>query len=284
MNIAPHQQADQAKMLSEVITKGNLAMLSEQEKVMYYTKVCESVGLNPLTKPFEYITLNGKLTLYALRSCTDQLRSIHKVSVEELTETEREGVFIVTAKVRNGDGRTDVAKGAVSITGLKGEPLANALMKAETKAKRRATLSICGLGMLDETEVETIPGATSMPDIKPYSIDENKPKSIFKTNALRIQYQRNVESSLDRGITVPQVNEIINLEKEKLAVLRASGDERDQMVVDSIQNKYRAALIRLKHPDPEAETPTFDEEEIPPYVRDQMEQEKEFLQAKGMNF
>jgi hypothetical protein len=37
--------------------------------------------------------------------------------------------------------------------------LANALMKAETKAKRRATLSICGLGMLDETEVEDIQGA-----------------------------------------------------------------------------------------------------------------------------
>ena len=34
--------------------------------------------------------------------------------------------------------------------------LANAIMKAETKAKRRVTLSICGLGMLDETELETI--------------------------------------------------------------------------------------------------------------------------------
>ena len=29
-------------------------------------------------------------------------------------------------------------------------------MKCETKAKRRVTLSICGLGMLNETEVETI--------------------------------------------------------------------------------------------------------------------------------
>ena len=46
--------------------------------------------------------------------------------------------------------------GAVPIAGLKGEEFANALMKAETKAKRRATLSICGLGVLDETEVETI--------------------------------------------------------------------------------------------------------------------------------
>ena len=42
---------------------------------------------------------------------------------------------------------------------LKGEALANAMMKAETKAKRRATLSICGLALLDELEVETIPNA-----------------------------------------------------------------------------------------------------------------------------
>ena len=38
-------------------------------------------------------------------------------------------------------------------------------MKAETKAKRRVTLSICGLGMLDETEVESIP------DARPAKID-----------------------------------------------------------------------------------------------------------------
>ena len=50
--------------------------------------------------------------------------------------------------------------GAVSIKGLQGENLANALMKAETKAKRRVTLSLAGLGWLDETEnvaVEHVP-------------------------------------------------------------------------------------------------------------------------------
>jgi len=144
-------------LLEQVLIKGDLSNLSNDQRSQYYMNVCDSIGLNPLTKPFEYITLNGKLTLYALRACTDQLRTIHKVSVEDLTETEREGVFIVTAKVKNGEGRTDMAKGAVHIAGLKGEALANALMKAETKAKRRATLSVCGLGLLDETEVETIP-------------------------------------------------------------------------------------------------------------------------------
>jgi hypothetical protein len=42
---------------------------------------------------------------------------------------------------------------------LKGDALANALMRAETKAKRRVTLSLAGLGWLDETEIVTIPGA-----------------------------------------------------------------------------------------------------------------------------
>ena len=41
---------------------------------------------------------------------------------------------------------------------LKGDALANALMKCETKAKRRVTLSIAGLGWLDEIELATIPG------------------------------------------------------------------------------------------------------------------------------
>lgn len=148
-----------ADIVEQVIIKGDLSKLTAEERSTYYMRVCESVGLNPFTKPFEYIQLNGKLTLYALRACTDQLRSIHKVSVLDMTEAEREGVFIVTAKVQNGEGRTDMAKGAVTISGLKGDALANAMMKAETKAKRRATLSICGLGFLDETEIETVPGA-----------------------------------------------------------------------------------------------------------------------------
>lgn len=156
-------EAAGGELIESVITRGDLATLTPQERTRYYVAVCKSVGLNPLTKPFAYITLNSKLTLYALRNCTDQLRTIHDVSVEELTETERDGVFIVTAKVKNASGRTDMAKGAVTINGLKGEALANAFMKAETKAKRRATLSLCGLGFLDETEIETIPAAAKAP-------------------------------------------------------------------------------------------------------------------------
>jgi hypothetical protein len=44
----------------------------------------------------------------------------------------------------------------VNIKGLTGKDLENALMRAETKAKRRVTLSICGLGIMDEIELEEV--------------------------------------------------------------------------------------------------------------------------------
>jgi hypothetical protein len=155
------------EIMETVLIKGDLSKLTADERNSYYRAVCESVGLNPFTRPLEYIQLSGRLTLYAKKDCTDQLRSLYKISVTDMAENERDGVYIVTTKVANAEGRTDMAKGAVSLTNLKGEALANAIMKAETKSKRRATLSICGLGLLDETEVDDIPGAQKGPAERP---------------------------------------------------------------------------------------------------------------------
>lgn len=141
------------------LVTGDLSRLSPEQRTAYYGKVCETVGLNPMTKPFDYITLNGKLTLYALKSCTDQLRSLRGVSIKIVGRDIVEGVLTVTAQATTQDGRCDEDIGAVAIGNLKGEALANATMKAITKAKRRVTLSICGLGMLDESEIDSIPGA-----------------------------------------------------------------------------------------------------------------------------
>lgn len=154
--LAPMNGAD---MVERVVMAGDLGRLSAQDRVAYYRQVCESVGLNPLTRPFDYITLQGKLTLYARKDATDQMRRIHRVSIQ-IAERERiEDVYVVTARATTPDGRIDESTGAVTIANLKGDALANALMKAETKAKRRVTLSICGMGWLDETELSTIADA-----------------------------------------------------------------------------------------------------------------------------
>lgn len=150
---------DQAAIMERVLVAGDLGKLSPADRVRYYTETCRSLGLNPLTRPFDYITLNGKLTLYAKRDATDQLRKVHRVSVSITARERIEDLYVVTARATLPDGRTDESVGAVSLAGLRGDALANAIMKAETKAKRRVTLSIVGLGWLDETETGTIPDA-----------------------------------------------------------------------------------------------------------------------------
>lgn len=141
-------------VLAKVVCDGDLSKLSPGDRVLYYDAVCRSLGLNPLSKPFELIRLNGKLTLYARKDCTDQLRRLHSISLDAPQTQLHDDIFIVTVSARTPDGRTDTDMGAVSIKGLQGDALCNAMLKATTKAKRRVTLAICGLGFLDETEVE----------------------------------------------------------------------------------------------------------------------------------
>lgn len=152
-----------AELLERVVIGGDLSKLEPAERLRYYREVCQSLGLNPLTRPLEYLQLSGKLTLYARRDATDQLRTLHGISVDKLEDKEINGIYIVTAYLSNAAGRKDSDMGAVPIDGLKGEARANAILKAVTKAKRRGTLSICGLGMLDETEVETLPAEAVAP-------------------------------------------------------------------------------------------------------------------------
>ncbi|GAB4333748.1 MAG: hypothetical protein Kow0010_20460 [Dehalococcoidia bacterium] len=102
-----------ASVVESVVIQGDLARLKPEERVSYYRSVCESLGLNPLTKPFEYLILNSRLTLYARKDATDQLRASRAISVEI---TGRKfladaGLYVVTARAVAKDGRTDESRG-----------------------------------------------------------------------------------------------------------------------------------------------------------------------------
>jgi hypothetical protein len=171
-----------AEVIEAVIAKGDLAQLTPAERVNYYQAVCKSLGLNALTKPFDYIELNGRLTLYATRGATDQLRKLYNISLRVVNREIVDDIYIVTVEASTPDGRVDTEIGAVSLVKedgewktapngkryferngkwvpLRGEERANSLMRCITKGKRRATLSIVGLGWLDEIEIETVPTA-----------------------------------------------------------------------------------------------------------------------------
>jgi hypothetical protein len=145
------------ELMERVIAAGDISKMEPEDRARYVVRVCESAGLNPLTKPFDLITLNGKLTLYATKGATDQLRKIHGVTLRIVSKERIDDVYMVTVEATTPEGRTDTDIGVVTLGSLKGDALANALMKALTKAKRRVTLSICGLGLLDESEFDTMP-------------------------------------------------------------------------------------------------------------------------------
>ena len=149
------------------IIEGDLSRLSPAERVAYYNRVCDALGLLATTKPFGYMVLSGKLTLYAMKGCTDQLRKIHGVSLVINSITIEDGICVVSVSATDSAGRSDVDIGAVVCGHLKGEDLANAKMRAVTKAKRRVTLSLCGLGFLDESEVTSIPEARVVREVVP---------------------------------------------------------------------------------------------------------------------
>lgn len=149
--------------IAKVLLGGDLAQLTPQQQISYYRAVCESLGLNPLTKPFDYIRLSGRLVLYATRNATDQIRHRYGISVTITSREVVEDTYVVTARATLANGRHDESIGAVPIAQLRGENRSNAMMKCETKAKRRVTLSLVGLSTLDESEVDSIPGAQPAP-------------------------------------------------------------------------------------------------------------------------
>ncbi len=147
------------KIQDSIVLRGDLSGLNETQKRDYYLFRCRQVGLDPAAKPFDLLTLNGKQILYANAGATQQLCAIHKLSTQ-ITHRERvDGIYIVSVRCTGADGRVSENQGAVDVGSLQGERLANAILKATTKAIRRSVLAHCGLGMLDETQVESIPEA-----------------------------------------------------------------------------------------------------------------------------
>jgi hypothetical protein len=155
------------KTLSNLMIKGDLSGLTEIQQAEYYVYMCDKLGLDPATQPFSLLQLQQKRVLYANKSCTDQLRKSNGVSVTSSRIEYQNDAVICFVTGQDKTGRIDTGIGAVTVGNLKGDAYCNAIMKAETKAKRRLTLALCGLSVMDETEVETVAGAVKldMPDV-----------------------------------------------------------------------------------------------------------------------
>jgi hypothetical protein len=146
-----------ARVVESMVLRGDISALSPEERAKFYLQMCDALGLTAATQPFAVLRLNGKEILYPTRGATDQLAAIHRLNREiidgpRVIDVAGTKMIYAVCRATHPNGRVETAVATVPVN----DPL-NGLMKAETKAKRRATLSILGLGMLDETEIETIP-------------------------------------------------------------------------------------------------------------------------------
>lgn len=190
-----------AETLQHVLATGDLSKLSVGQRLEYYTRTCQSLGLNPLTRPLRFLILNGQVQLYATKDCTDQLRAQRDISLSLSAEAVQGDVYTVRAKAKMPNGREDEDIGAVTLPKTP-DSIANAKMRAVTKAKRRVTLSICGLGgILDESELDTVPGAKTFDagDVlpvaepeKPTTMRDVADKTMRERQGLRYDLEREV--------------------------------------------------------------------------------------------
>lgn len=148
-----------AAALENAVMGWDFSGLNEVQRLTYLKSVCKEIGLNFKLNPFSYIKFQGKVIPYLNAGGTAQLRSINKISSKIMSRglDKETNIFTIIVAVTAKDGRTDEAMGAISIAGLRGVDLVNAYLKCETKAKRRATLSLTGMLKFDTPTGEEEP-------------------------------------------------------------------------------------------------------------------------------
>lgn len=136
------------EVLLSLVTTNNWKDLSPAHRLAGMKAKCQALGIDPMTGPFEFIEFKtGTVTLYPTKSCTDQLRMKHGVTVR-ITESGWDAdakLYFAKAIATDRNGRQDEDEAWLDAGGM---TPANARMKVITKVKRRVTLSICGLGAI----------------------------------------------------------------------------------------------------------------------------------------
>ena len=239
------------KIQDSIVLRGDLSGLNEGQKRDYYLYRCRQVGLDPAAKPFDLLTLNGKQILYANAGATQQLCAIHKLSTQ-ITHRERiDDIYVVSVRVTAADGRVSENQGAVSVGNARGDALANAILKATTKAIRRAVLAHCGLGMMDETEVETIPEARResiviTEDVKP--IEQVQDGIVFMVPGAKEAYARYATNDDWVAGFLDMVEKIENSKKFSISDKMARLDqleEANSFIIDTIRTETKASYMLL---------------------------------------
>lgn len=135
---------------------GNLKTLTDAERWQYYLAMCQHLELDPVSRPFDWIEQEGKLSLYPNANCAAQLASKMLLSFPEYHAEVIGDVYVYRVKAVD-ENRELWATGAVPM-GRNASETARAFKKAETQARRRAVLAMGGLALTEADEIYEIGG------------------------------------------------------------------------------------------------------------------------------
>ena len=150
--VAPMDEDDAAGALAHVLGSGDLYALSNAQRVAHYINLCRSLGLNPLSRPYQWIGFKESenspavLTLYFKPQAAAEVLRNNRVSVHFPRKEIVGELFVCEAHGTAPDGRLGVGTKYVPLTGkfgkLTGRYLANAFMAAESGALRRLAINM----------------------------------------------------------------------------------------------------------------------------------------------
>lgn len=185
-NLTVQDQGDLVTAVGKLVLQGDLSSLSESDRVTFYHAYCESMGLNPVTQPLAYIKVQGTTKLYPKKEAAEQLRMMHGVNFPQGPNLSFQDDLVIVTQVATHGDRQDADVGIVSLAKLQGEARANAIMKAITKAKRRVTLSILGLGFFNQYEDSSATTVVSAETEQPKALNSADPQPISEARRRRL--------------------------------------------------------------------------------------------------
>ena len=163
--------AESEALQVRVALNSNLWGMKDESIWMYYRQMCDYLGIDAVSHPFDVISDPKTQTkkLYPNSICTAQLGEKRKYSYSEMAikvddELLKIGLELARVSITctSPDGRSltaeafvDVKSGGYQGGRLSGNGLVNAFKKAATQCRRRATLQMAGLALPTE-EIPTI--------------------------------------------------------------------------------------------------------------------------------
>lgn len=196
----PKQVEAEAKIkesMSDVaafMTSGDLSRMTKQVKDQFITSLSGKIGIPPYPPPFMFaVDKRGKETLVPTKHLAQALRDKCGISTEityqgpllmgngEVDNT----IYVVKVKgtLPNGRSAEDMGTGAFVGDSAVGRGKADEILKTVTKANNRVTYNLLGLGLLDETEVDSMRDRGLLPQVnnQPRQLTPSLPKVTIET-------------------------------------------------------------------------------------------------------